>query len=308
MCGAAQDAGGQAAGGRARWRIACRAAAGRSASEVRRAAASVSAAPIGFVQQRQVAGVPWQPLISPLRRRGRAAASVRAQESPAANKIKEAFFSEKGLAGNVQKLPLEKVFEIESVKKVQQRRRWRVEWFRPGAVVEPLGSKGSFVAWRQLQGWQQHLWRQQEQQPQEQQPQEQHKQWQNQGQQQQQRRRQSQRLLRVPMCSLAGTPHSPQITKTADGYQPHLVSPERGLRLMAVKALDQVRPHLQFLDVALGATAHALCAAPPSPRTKLAEAPRLRLARRPSRQPPPIQLRSLPPPDLPPPGRWRAPS
>lgn len=41
------------------------------------------------------------------------------QESPAANKIKEAFFSEKGLAGNVQKLPLEKVFEIESVKKVR---------------------------------------------------------------------------------------------------------------------------------------------------------------------------------------------
>jgi hypothetical protein len=44
------------------------------------------------------------------------------QESPAANKIKEAFFSEKGLAGNVQKLPLEKVFEIESVKKVGRRR------------------------------------------------------------------------------------------------------------------------------------------------------------------------------------------
>jgi len=69
------------------------------------------------------------------------------QESPAANRIKEAFFSEKGLAGNVQKLPLEKVFEIESVKK---------------------------------------------------------------------------------------------ITKTADGYQPHLVSPEQGLRLMATRALDQV--------------------------------------------------------------------
>jgi dynamin GTPase len=31
-----------------------------------------------------------------------------------------------------------------------------------------------------------------------------------------------------------------QITKTADGYQPHLVSPERGLRLMAARALDQV--------------------------------------------------------------------
>ncbi|KIY95990.1 Dynamin-related protein 12A [Monoraphidium neglectum] len=68
-------------------------------------------------------------------------------ESPAANKIKEAFFSDRGLAGNVAKLPLEKVFEIESVKK---------------------------------------------------------------------------------------------ITRTADGYQPHMVSPERGLRLMAAKALDQV--------------------------------------------------------------------
>lgn len=68
-------------------------------------------------------------------------------ESPAANKIKEAFFSERGLAGNVQRLPMEKVFELESVKR---------------------------------------------------------------------------------------------ITKTADGYQPHLVSPERGLRLMATKALDQV--------------------------------------------------------------------
>ncbi|GBF88522.1 dynamin-related GTPase [Raphidocelis subcapitata] len=68
-------------------------------------------------------------------------------ESPAANKIKEAFFSEKGLAGNVQKLPLEKVFELESIKK---------------------------------------------------------------------------------------------ITKIADGYQPHMVSPERGLRLMATRALDQV--------------------------------------------------------------------
>lgn len=31
-----------------------------------------------------------------------------------------------------------------------------------------------------------------------------------------------------------------QITKTADGYQPHLVSPERGLQLMASKALDLV--------------------------------------------------------------------
>jgi len=68
-------------------------------------------------------------------------------ESPAANRIKEAFFGDRGLAGQVQKLPLEKAFDLESMKRTN---------------------------------------------------------------------------------------------KTADGYQPHLVSPERGLRLMAAKALDQV--------------------------------------------------------------------
>lgn len=36
-----------------------------------------------------------------------------------------------------------------------------------------------------------------------------------------------------------------QITKTADGYQPHLVSPERGLQLMASKALNQVEGPVQ---------------------------------------------------------------
>ena len=36
-----------------------------------------------------------------------------------------------------------------------------------------------------------------------------------------------------------------QITKTADGYQPHMVSPERGLQLMASKALDQVEGPVQ---------------------------------------------------------------
>jgi len=36
-----------------------------------------------------------------------------------------------------------------------------------------------------------------------------------------------------------------QITRTADGYQPHLVSPERGLQLMASKALDQVEGPVQ---------------------------------------------------------------
>lgn len=40
------------------------------------------------------------------------------QESPVANKIKEAFFSERGLAGNVHKLPFDKLFAIDSVKKV----------------------------------------------------------------------------------------------------------------------------------------------------------------------------------------------
>jgi hypothetical protein len=39
------------------------------------------------------------------------------QESPVANKIKEAFFSEKGLAGNISKLPFDKIFALDSVKK-----------------------------------------------------------------------------------------------------------------------------------------------------------------------------------------------
>lgn len=73
-------------------------------------------------------------------------------ESPVANKIKEAFFSERGLAGNVHRLPFDKLFAIDSVKK---------------------------------------------------------------------------------------------ITRTADGYQPHLVSPERGLQLMASKALSQVEGPVQ---------------------------------------------------------------
>lgn len=40
------------------------------------------------------------------------------QESPVANRIKEAFFSERGLAGNVHRLPFDKLFAIDSVKKV----------------------------------------------------------------------------------------------------------------------------------------------------------------------------------------------
>jgi dynamin GTPase len=42
------------------------------------------------------------------------------QESPVASKIREAFFSEKGLAGHVSKLhgSRDKLFDIESVKKV----------------------------------------------------------------------------------------------------------------------------------------------------------------------------------------------
>lgn len=55
------------------------------------------------------------------------------QESPAANKIKDAFFSEKGLAGNVAKLPLEKVFELSSVKKVRRPQG------RGGRVRGPFG-------------------------------------------------------------------------------------------------------------------------------------------------------------------------
>lgn len=40
------------------------------------------------------------------------------QESAAATKIKDAFFSDRGLSGSIEKLPLEKVFELDSVKKV----------------------------------------------------------------------------------------------------------------------------------------------------------------------------------------------
>lgn len=42
-----------------------------------------------------------------------------------ANKIKEAFFSERGLAGNVHKLPFDKLFSIDSVKRVG--RSWGVK-------------------------------------------------------------------------------------------------------------------------------------------------------------------------------------
>jgi hypothetical protein len=113
-------------------------------------------------------------------------------ESPAANKIKEAFFSEKGLAGNVQKLPLEKVFELESVKKVRAALRLFLGAGGAGEGVTANSGRSSSKS-----------------------------QW-----------------LTAP------SPHhskqTRQITKTADGYQPHLVSPERGLRLMATRALDQV--------------------------------------------------------------------
>lgn len=44
------------------------------------------------------------------------------QESPVASKIKEAFLGEKGLAGTIKKLPLDKVFELNNVKQV------RVAW------------------------------------------------------------------------------------------------------------------------------------------------------------------------------------
>jgi hypothetical protein len=58
-------------------------------------------------------------------------------------------------------------------------------------------------------------------------------------------------------CCVAGLPLL-QITKTADGYQPHLVSPERGLQLMASKALDQVEGPVQvrmLLQLLAGLTA-----------------------------------------------------
>jgi hypothetical protein len=62
------------------------------------------------------------------------------QESPVANRIKEAFFSEKGLAGNVQRLPFDKLFSIDSVKKVRagQGRTYG----SPAAVQRRTGHKG----------------------------------------------------------------------------------------------------------------------------------------------------------------------
>ncbi len=35
-------------------------------------------------------------------------------------------------------------------------------------------------------------------------------------------------------------PTPPQICRTADGYQPHLVSPEKGMRSLASEALSMV--------------------------------------------------------------------
>lgn len=86
---------------------------------VRGAAAQLSSV-LALIQLRPAASPPQPPACSSsISNRMAPLAHARAQESPAANKIKEAFFSERGLAGNVQKLPLEKVFELESVKKVR---------------------------------------------------------------------------------------------------------------------------------------------------------------------------------------------
>ena len=121
------------------------------------------------------------------------------QESPAANKIKEAFFSEKGLAGNVQKLPLEKVFELESIKKVGAA-------VSQSAVLPSCRVQARTAPWPASSSSGGNL------------------------------------CSRRPSCSPRPpfVAPDPQITKIADGYQPHMVSPERGLRLMATRALDQV--------------------------------------------------------------------
>ena len=52
-------------------------------------------------------------------------------DSPAAIKIKDVFYGEQGLAANVQRLPLEKVFALESVKKVRPR---RADWAQRGGI------------------------------------------------------------------------------------------------------------------------------------------------------------------------------
>ena len=58
-------------------------------------------------------GTVWHPLTPPP-----APPPGPVQESPTASKIKESFLGDKGLAGAVKKLPLEKVFELANVKKV----------------------------------------------------------------------------------------------------------------------------------------------------------------------------------------------
>jgi hypothetical protein len=124
------------------------------------------------------------------------ARALPSQESPAANKIKEAFFSERGLAGNVHRLPFDKLFALDSVKKVCLRAAPQRTHSGRVCTSKPV-------------------------------------------------RRGAPQAPTLRAMWPAGMRHRPQITRTADGYQPHLVSPERGLQLMASKALDQVEAPVQ---------------------------------------------------------------
>jgi hypothetical protein len=150
------------------------------------------------------------------------------QDSECARKIKEAFFAERGLAGTVDKLPLEKVFELASVKKVRchpafPRSRSRSRPLVAQADCSALSSRVciSRSSAAAALGCRAHTHRLLPAAP-------------------------PPPLARarsavppgIPTAALTWRPL--QICKTADGYQPHMVSPEKGLRLMASKALDQV--------------------------------------------------------------------
>lgn len=105
-----------------------------------------------------------------------------------ASKIKEAFMGEKGLSGQVKKLPLEKLYELSTVKQVGS------TFFHASSMHAVHGASVLALTSRSLQG----------------------SNWDS-----------------VPTPML-------QICRTSDGYQPHLVSPEAGMRQLATETMDQV--------------------------------------------------------------------
>jgi hypothetical protein len=149
-------------------------------------------------------------------------AGVCVQDSPVASKIREVFLGEKGLTGAIRKVPLETVFEIKNVKQVchqatsgivgrsssrlgQHEQRLRQS---PGVLAPGGRHRSSFVIAAL--------------------------------------RRQSyvsaDTLVFSSMCALnLSALHTPaQVCKEADGYQPHLLAPEAGIRRLSSDALDMV--------------------------------------------------------------------